>query len=140
MSLIPSLWLSLGSKGRFRYVHDDSYSLEKEKRNPQESIQEMLGEKPSLVKCSMTHKSEDLSLILNAPVQSWMWQSICNSSAQRQTQLDPWGMLVRDRSLIGELQAPVRKPYLKEKNKVDKCVFLFMKTSIHLHINTHHIL
>lgn len=43
VSLTPSLWLSLGSKGGFRYIHDGSYSLEKEKETPQEGIQESLG-------------------------------------------------------------------------------------------------
>lgn len=53
----------------------------KRRKKPPRRYTGKLRERASLGKCLPTHRSEDLSLILNALVKSWMWQSICNSSA-----------------------------------------------------------
>lgn len=70
-----------------------------------------------LVKCLLC-KHEDLSLISNTHIKSWVVAEFIILLLERWRQKDPWSLLTRQPSLKGTL-GPNERPCLKE-NKTNK--------------------
>lgn len=68
----------------------------------------------------LSHKYEDLSLIPIIHGKSQLGWHVCISPAMvKQTQEDPWGLLISKSSLTGEVQVPMRDPVPVSRKMVD---------------------